>query len=131
MIKRVVIKRRVVRKNVKASDDKVEKFIKPLKIKEEKFLNPNSIYTKMFMIGILILGFVIGNFFVIKPTINSAMLIEPDLQQKKSFLDTSETSKIGLLKKTKEFIPELFRNKNKRFLCSNLLTTKATRYVDI
>jgi len=46
MIKRVVIKRRVVRKNVKASDDKVEKFIKPLKIKEEKFLNPNSIYTK-------------------------------------------------------------------------------------
>jgi len=102
MIKRVVIKRRVVRKRVKASDDKVEKFIKPSKIKEEKFLNPNSIYTKMFMIGILILGFVIGNFFVIKPTINSAMLIEPDLQQKKSFLDTSETSKIGLLKKTKE-----------------------------
>lgn len=102
MIKRVVIKRRVVRKRIKASDDKVEKFIKPLKINEEKFLNPNSIYTKMFMIGILILGFVIGNFFFIKPTINSAMLIEPDLQQKKSFLDTSETSKIGLLKKTKE-----------------------------
>jgi len=102
MIKRVVIKRRVVRKKVKASDDKVEKFIKPLKIKEEKFLNPNSIYTKMFMIGILVLGFIIGNFVVIKPTINSAMLIEPDLQQKKSFLDTSETSKIGLLKKTKE-----------------------------
>lgn len=102
MIKRLVIKRRVVRKKVKSTDDKVEKFIKPFKIKEEKFLNPNSIYIKMFMIGILVLGFFIGNFVVIKPTINSAKLIEPDLQQKKSFLDTSETSKIGLLKKTKE-----------------------------
>ena len=102
MIKRLVIKRRVVRKKIKSTDDKVEKFIKPLKIKEEKFLNPNSIYIKMFMIGILVLGFFIGNFVVIKPTINSAKLIEPDLQQKKSFLDTSETSKIGLLKKTKE-----------------------------
>ena len=102
MIKRLVIKRRVVRKKIKSTDDKVEKFIKPFKIKEEKFLNPNSIYIKMFMIGILVLGFFIGNFVVIKPTINSAKLIEPDLQQKKSFLDTSETSKIGLLKKTKE-----------------------------
>ena len=110
MIKRVVIKRRVVRKKVKASDDKVEKFIKPLKIKEEKFLNPNSIYTKMFMIGILVLGFIIGNFVVIKPTINSAMLIEPDLQQKKSFLDTSETSKIGLLKKNKRSWPPTSAN---------------------
>ena len=59
------------------------------------------------MIVILILGFFIGNFFVIKPTINSAQLIEADLQQKKSFLDTSETSKIGLLKKTKEAESEL------------------------
>ena len=107
MIKRVVIKRRVVRKKVKPNQDKVEKFIKPIKVKEEKFLNPNSIYTKIFMIVILILGFFIGNFFVIKPTINSAQLIEADLQQKKSFLDTSETSKIGLLKKTKEAESEL------------------------
>jgi len=107
MIKRVVIKRRVVRKKVKPNQDKVEKFIKPIKFKEEKFLNPNSVYTKIFMIVILILGFFIGNFFVIKPTINSAQLIEADLQQKKSFLDTSETSKIGLLKKTKEAESEL------------------------
>lgn len=107
MIKRVVIKRRVVRKKVKPNQDKVEKFIKPIKVKEEKFLNPNSVYTKIFMIVILILGFFIGNFFVIKPTINSAQLIEADLQQKKSFLDTSETSKIGLLKKTKEAESEL------------------------
>lgn len=107
MIKRVVIKRRVIRKKVKPNQDKVEKFIKPIKFKEEKFLNPNSVYTKIFMIVILILGFFIGNFFVIKPTINSAQLIEADLQQKKSFLDTSETSKIGLLKKTKEAESEL------------------------
>ena len=107
MIKRVVIKRRVVRKKVKPNQDKVEKFIKPIKVKEEKFLNPNSVYTKIFMIVLLILGFFIGNFFVIKPTINSAQLIEADLQQKKSFLDTSETSKIGLLKKTKEAESEL------------------------
>jgi hypothetical protein len=107
MIKRVVIKRRVIRKKVKPNQDKVEKFIKPIKVKEEKFLNPNSVYTKIFMIVILILGFFIGNFFVIKPTINSAQLIEADLQQKKSFLDTSETSKIGLLKKTKEAESEL------------------------
>lgn len=107
MIKRVVIKRRVIRKKVKPNQDKVEKFIKPIKVKEEKFLNPNSVYTKIFMIFILVLGFFIGNFFVIKPTINSAQLIEADLQQKKSFLDTSETSKIGLLKKTKEAESEL------------------------
>ena len=107
MIKRVVIKRRVIRKKAKPNQDKVEKFIKPIKVKEEKFLNPNSVYTKIFMIVILILGFFIGNFFVIKPTINSAQLIEADLQQKKSFLDTSETSKIGLLKKTKEAESEL------------------------
>ena len=107
MIKRLVIKRRVVRKKTKSTDDKVEKFIKPLKIKEEKFLNPNSINIKMFMIGILVLGFFIGNFVVIKPTINSAKLIEPDLQQKKSFLDTSDTSRIGLLKKTKEVEDQL------------------------
>jgi len=107
MIKRVVIKRRVIRKKVKPNQHKVGKFIKPIKVKEEKFLNPNSVYTKIFMIVILILGFFIGNFFVIKPTINSAQLIEADLQQKKSFLDTSETSKIGLLKKTKEAESEL------------------------
>lgn len=107
MIKRVVIKRRVVRKKINSKEDKLEKFIKPAKVKEEKLLNPNSVYTKMIMIFVLILGFTIGNFFVIKPTINSAKIIEPDLQQKKSFLNTSETSKIGLIKKTQQAETEL------------------------
>ena len=133
MIKKIVIKRRVIKKKEeeplkkpqdtkinleKKSDRKFLSFLsskkqtkqKKIKIKkDEKFLTINSTYSKMAMILILIIGFIIGNFFVIKPTINSAKIIEPDLIQKKSFLQTSETSKIGLIKKTNEAQIELER----------------------
>ena len=131
MIKKIVIKRRVVKKKEKEppketldtkvsvekkSDKKLFSFLsskkqikqKKVKIaKDEKFLTVNSTYLKVAMLLILIVGFVFGNFFVIKPTIKSAKIIEPDLMQKKSFLQNSETTKIGLIKKTNEAKIEL------------------------
>ena len=76
-------------------------------------------YSKVAMLFILIIGFVLWNFFVIKPTINSAKIIEPDLIQKNHFGD-NETSKIGLIKKTEEAKIELERVKNSFFNLSKI-----------
>lgn len=144
MIKKIVIKRKVIKKKEEIPEkkdpsqsiniekkiekktfgffgSKAQKKIKKIKtIKDEKFLTVGSTYSKVAMLFILIIGFVIGNFFVIKPTINSAKIIEPDLIQKKSFLETSETSKIGLIKKTEEAKIELERVKNSFFNLSKV-----------
>lgn len=113
MVRRAIIKRRIRRKapTVVNVDKKVVK-------KEELNLKPSSTYSKLISIFVLIIAFCVGNFMVIQPTIKEANLVEADLTQKKSFLDTAEQTKLGLKKREQQLSEDLEELKNTFFLMS-------------
>lgn len=113
MVRRAIIKRRIRRKapTVVNVDKKVVK-------KEELTLKPSSTYSKLISIFVLIIAFCVGNFMVIQPTIKEANLVEADLTQKKSFLDTAEQTKLGLKKREQQLSEDLEELKNTFFLMS-------------
>lgn len=113
MVRRAIIKRKIRRKapTVVNVDKKVVK-------KEELTLKPSSTYSKLISIFVLIIAFCVGNFMVIQPTIKEANLVEADLTQKKSFLDTAEQTKLGLKKREQQLSEDLEELKNTFFLMS-------------
>lgn len=113
MVRRAIIKRRIRRKapTVVNVDKKIVK-------KEELTLKPSSTYSKLISIFVLIIAFCVGNFMVIQPTIKEANLVEADLTQKKSFLDTAEQTKLGLKKREQQLSEDLEELKNTFFLMS-------------
>ena len=113
MVRRAIIKRKIRRKapTVVNVDKKVVK-------KEELTLKPSSTYSKLISIFVLIIAFCVGNFMVIQPTIKEATLVEADLTQKKSFLDTAEQTKLGLKKREQQLSEDLEELKNTFFLMS-------------
>ena len=113
MVRRAIIKRRIRRKapTVVNVDKKIVK-------KEELTLKPSSTYSKLISIFVLIIAFCVGNFMVIQPTIKEATLVEADLTQKKSFLDTAEQTKLGLKKREQQLSEDLEELKNTFFLMS-------------
>lgn len=113
MVRRAIIKRRIRRKapTVANVDKKIVK-------KEELTLKPSSTYSKLISIFVLIIAFCVGNFMVIQPTIKEANLVEADLTQKKSFLDTAEQTKLGLKKREQQLSEDLEELKNTFFLMS-------------
>ena len=113
MVRRAIIKRRIRRKapTVVNIDKKIVK-------KEELTLKPSSTYSKLISIFVLIIAFCVGNFMVIQPTIKEANLVEADLTQKKSFLDTAEQTKLGLKKREQQLSEDLEELKNTFFLMS-------------
>ena len=114
MVKRAIIKRRVKRKISAAPAPEIIK----KNIKEENLqLSPKSTYSKLISIFVLIVAFFVGNFMVIQPTIKEASLVEPDLMQKKSFLDTAQQTKLGLKKREDELSEGLARIKKYLLFC--------------
>lgn len=113
MVRRAIIKRRIRRKapTVVNVDKKIVK-------KEELTLKSSSTYSKLISIFVLIIAFCVGNFMVIQPTIKEANLVEADLTQKKSFLDTAEQTKLGLKKREQQLSEDLEELKNTFFLMS-------------
>ena len=112
MVKRAIIKRRVKRKISAAPAPEIIK----KNIKEENLqLSPKSTYSKLIAIFVLITTFFIGNSMVIQPTIKEASLVEPDLMQKKSFLDTAQQTKLGLKKREDELSQGLQDLRNRFF----------------
>ena len=59
---------------------------------------------------------------VIQPTIKEASLVEPDLMQKKSFLDTAEQTKLGLKKREEKLSEDLEELKKTFFLLISLMS---------
>ena len=114
MVKRAIIKRRVKRKISAAPAPEIIK----KNIKEENLqLSPKSTYSKLIAIFVLIITFFVGNSMVIQPTIKEASLVEPDLMQKKSFLDTAQQTKLGKLEQN-------YRSSNNIVQCANSLIKK-------
>lgn len=113
MVRRAIIKRKIRRKvpAIANVDKKITK-------KEELSLKPSSTYSKLISIFVLIIAFCVGNFMVIQPTIKEANLVEADLTQKKSFLDTAEQTKLGLKKREQQLSEDLEELKNTFFLMS-------------
>ena len=73
---------------------------------ESHILNPKINFIKSCYILILILSFIVGNYFIINPTIQKANLIEADYNQKKQFLLTGDELKSSLIKKNKKIEEE-------------------------
>ena len=113
MVRRAVIKRRIKRK-APTKEITTKKITK----EENLDLNPKSTYSKLISIFVLIIAFSVGNFMVIQPTIKEANLVEADLTQKKSFLDSAEQTKIGLKKREEKLSEDLEVLKNTFFLVS-------------
>ena len=93
--------RRVKKKRLKRIKriPKIQKF----KFEDESHvLNSKINFIKSCYILILILSFVVGNYFIINPTIQKANLIEADYNQKKQFLLTGDELKSSLIKKNKK-----------------------------
>jgi len=97
--------RRVKKKKLK----RIKKIPKIQKFKfedESHILNPKINFIKSCYILILILSFIVGNYFIINPTIQKANLIEADYNQKKQFLLNGDELKSSLIKKNKKIEEE-------------------------